>query len=351
MNVHVTALCAAAILFAGIHPPAGAAESCGKSGTIRGKSGDQFVELKTRIFDDGSIVVRAPLAVNPDGGPGSYTVGDHGFTYIANGLARWRNGARETCDSACTASFKEAEKAGFAKGTDEFCVFAMTVEPMDPGAAKVTCKDGEVVGNGKGRLAAGEVLPTIGGGTVQGYASTTSLRHLVGGKAVYLNAEALPVAVTPRAELLGRAVWVGGSGMTGTFAVVGDAGPAFGEGSIALHQLLRRGAVTSQSVGPIAVEKRCQDGESGLLPPFQSRPDGGTADRCRTGYTARTASDVRAYGGIDQSIDFVVLGAAAFERKGSTIQSEVTTDSVQRLAVEAGYTDEKIKQMISCLAK
>ena len=351
MNLQIPVFCSAAIFLACVHAAAGAAESCGTPGTIQGKAGDHFVDLKTRVFADGSIAVRAPLAVNPDGGPGSYTVGDHGFTYIANGLARWRNGARETCDSACSASFKAAEKAAFAKGTDEFCVFAMVVEPVEPGKAKVLCKNGEIVGNGKGRLALGEVLQAMGGGTVQAYASTTSLQHLVGGKGVYLNSETLPIAVTPSAALLGRAVWVGGAGMTATFAVVGDAGPAFGEGSIALHQLLRQGAVSRQSVGPIPVEKRCQAGETGLLAPFQSRPDGGPADRCRAGYTAKTVSDVRAYAGIDQSIDFVILGTAAFERKGNMIQSEVTTDTIQRLAVTAGYMDEKIKQMISCLAK
>ena len=47
----------------------------------------------------------------------------------------------------------------------------------------------------------------------------------------------------------------------------------------------------------------------------------------------------------------MILGTAAFERKGNVIQSEVTTDAIQRLAVTAGYTDEKIKQMISCLAE
>lgn len=351
MNMQISALCVAAALLSGVHGGADAAESCGTPGILKGKKGDAVIELKARLFADGSIAVRAPLAVNPDGGPGSYTVGDHGFTYIANGLARWRNGGRETCDSACAASFKAAEKVGFAKGTEEFCVFAMAVEPVEPGKAKVPCTRGEVVGNGKGRLVLGEVLPAIGGGTVQAYASTTSLQHVVGGRRVYLNSETLPIAVTPSADLLGRAVWVGGVGMNPTFAVVGDAGPAFGEGSIALHQLLRRGAVARQSVGPIPLDKRCQAGETGLTAPFQSRPDGGPADRCRAGYTVKTGSDVRAYSGIHQPIDFVILGAAAFERKGNTIQSEVTTDAIQQLAVTAGYTDDKIKQMISCLAQ
>jgi hypothetical protein len=227
----------------------------------------------------------------------------------------------------------------------------MAVEPVERGKAKVLCKDGEVVGNGKGRPVLGEVLQTVGGDTIQAYASTTSLTHLVGGKQVSLNSETLPIAVTPSADLLGRVVWVGGAGMNATYAVLGDEGPAFGEGSIALHQLLRRGAVSRQTVGPIPAHKRWQAGELGLKEPFLSRPDGGDADRCRTGYTAKTPSDVRAYRGVAQAINFVILGTAAFGREGNAIQSEVTADSIQQLKVSAGYTNENIKQMVSCLVK
>lgn len=328
-----------------------AGDDCGTPGMLKGKQGDATIALKTRVFTDGSIAVRAPLAVNPDGGPGSYTVGDHGFTYIANGLAQWRNGVRETCDGACMSSFRAAEKVGFAKGSDEFCVFAMTVEALEPGQQKTACKNGGVIGNGKGRLALGELLDTISGGKVQAYASTTSLQHLPSGKKAYLNSETLPIVVTPRTDLLGKVVWVGGKDMTGTFAVIGDQGPAFGEGSIALHQILRRGGVSHQNSGPVPADQRCQAGETNLLAPFQSRPDGGKSDRCQNGFTAKTATDVRAYGGIDTPIDFVILGAAAFTRQGSIIQSEVTPASIEQLATKAGYTQEKIKHMMSCLVQ
>jgi hypothetical protein len=65
------------------------AEDCGKADTIEGTTDARLVSLKARYFDDGSIAVRARLSVNPDGGAGSYTVDDHGFTYIANGLSIW----------------------------------------------------------------------------------------------------------------------------------------------------------------------------------------------------------------------------------------------------------------------
>lgn len=53
-----------------------------------------------RVFPDGSIEMRGGLNVNPDGTSASYTPGDHGFTYIANGLAPWVGGARRECNQA-----------------------------------------------------------------------------------------------------------------------------------------------------------------------------------------------------------------------------------------------------------
>lgn len=334
-----------------IFTPALAVDECGSIGTIIGENGGKLITLRTRVFSDGSIVVRAPLAVNPDGGAGAYTVDDHGFTYTANGLVPWSPSTHKPCDSFCAASFRSAEKVGFGKGTAEFCVFAMTVEPFELGQKITSCKGGNVVGNGKGRLALGNMLDTVGVAKIQSYVSTTSLQHLVSGKREYLDSEALPIAVTPVPGLLGTVVWLAGQGMHGTFAVIGDSGPAFGEGSIAFHQLLRRGSVSKQKPGPIPVDKRCAEAETALQPPFQSRPDGGPSDRCRAGFTAKTLSDVRAYVGVDKPLDFIVLGSAAFKLDGNTIQSEVTTKSITDLAQGRGYTPEKIAHMLSCLSK
>ncbi|MGE4049561.1 MAG: hypothetical protein AB7F38_00725 [Piscinibacter sp.] len=322
------------------------ATDCGTQVAMKGKDGKM---LRARQFDDGSIVVRAPLAVNPDGGPASYTVGDHGFTYMANGLDAWRNGKRETCDGTCTRAFKVAEAAGFAAGTAEFCVFGMEVEPLKPNQERTLCPAGAVVGNGRGRLVLGEMLQTVGSGNVQAYRSTTSLQHIVSGQRRYLNSETIPIAVTPRVDLLGHIVWVGGAGMHGTYAIVGDKGPAFGEGSIALHQLVREGSVTSQQPGPIPAAKRCIDGEMALKPPFESRPDGGRSDRCKAGYTAKSDADVRAYVGIDHDLDFVIMGKATLERKANVIQTEVTITSIEGIARAGGYDDDAIRRMIACL--
>ncbi len=327
------------------------ADDCGVSGKITGKFEEEFIDLKARFFSDGSIAVRARLAVNPDGGAGSYTVGDHGFTYIANGLSTWRNGKRRECDLKCSKEFLKSEAKGFVAGTTEFCVYAMEVEPMTPGRDLVSCEGGRmVIGNGKGRLKLGGVLETVAGKQVQSYVSTTSSKHIVNGAAQHLDSESLPIVVTPRIDLLGRVVWVNGSGFIGTYALIGDKGPAFGEGSIALHQLLRTGAIATQKSGPISLENRCKSGESELLPPFQSRPDR-TQDKCRAGYTAKSQSDIRAYTGIEEQLDYVVLGNARFPTLGRVIQEAVTVDSIKAKADEAGYTHENINKMLACLDK
>jgi hypothetical protein len=193
------------------------------------------------------------------------------------------------------------------------------------------------------------VVEGLSGRPVQTYRSMTSLTHRVDGESRYLDAESLPIAVAPTSEFLGRLVWVGGAGFRPTWALIGDRGPAFGEGSIALHQLLRTGMVTRQKPGPIPRDQRCGPGESDLLPPFLSRPDDGPADRCRPGRTPTTSSDVRAYQGIDTLLDFVILGQAALPRTGSAIQVEVSLPTMA--AAAAAYTPERLQQMLDCLPK
>jgi hypothetical protein len=331
-----------------------ATSDCGRPGTIVGKDGDNKVLLKTRVFPDGSIAVQARLMVNPDGGPSSYTFHDHGFTYVANGLALWRNGEREACGIKCINDFKDAENAGFSKGTPEFCVFAMVVEPF-PGRQRVTCRNGFVIGNEKGRLALSSKLESVTGDQIQPYRSATSLQHLIGNKAEYLDSEAIPIAVTPTRDLLGKIVVVGGGGESGiggrdgVAAIIGDSGPAFGEGSIALHQLLRYGSVKAQKPGPIAADGRCQAAELSLEPPFLSKPDGRAADRCRSGYKAKTVSDIRAYEGFDEKISFVILGKASMPMKGAVIQQQITPSAIYSSIERAGYSNESIAKMRRCL--
>ncbi|WP_148051138.1 hypothetical protein [Pseudomonas fluorescens] len=341
-----------AILLVGVSFPLFAGD-CGKAGTIEGKIDEEKVLLKARYFDDGSIAVRARLSVNPDGGAGSYTVGDHGFTYIANGLSLWRKGERLKCDLMCSKEFLKAEAESFAVGTTEFCVYAMEVEPVTPGEIKISCGDGRyVIGNGKGRPKLGVMLDTVAGKQLLSYVSTTSIQHRVEKIAQHLDSESLPIAVTPNEKLLGNIVWVGGAGFSSAYALIGDKGPAFGEGSIALHQLIRTGKVSKQKPGPISVADRCGPEERSLRPPFQSRPDVNN-DRCRPDYTVKKQTDIRAYSGVARELDYVILGRAKFpmEAKKRIIKETVSVESIKDKVDSAGYTQEKINKMLACLPK
>jgi hypothetical protein len=331
-------------------PAFAAPADCGVATTVKGKDGKA---LAARKFSDGSIAVRAPLAVNPDGGVRSYTKGDHGFTYIANGIARWDGKARQKCDGSCRTDFIDAETGQFATGSKEFCVFAMEVEPLLPGQALSKCDRGYIIGNGKGRLKLSpKKITGVTGEAAQAYLSTTSLLHTVQGSKTYLDSEALPLAVTNDIDLLGYVVWVGGKTIKySQLAMIGDKGPAFGEGSIALHQLLRTNQIKNQDVGPIPAEKRCSSFESTLALPFLSRPDLGSKDLCKPGFTPKSPADIRAYGGISEPLDFVILGNTDMRTNSMSIDSEVTISALQERVKNAGHTQQKIEAMRQCLYK
>jgi hypothetical protein len=302
------------------------------------------------IFPDGSIAMRTKLAVNPDGAFASYTVGDHGFTYVANGLDLWKDGRRHNCRDRnvdCRAKFLAAAARDFDAGTTEFCAFALEVE-VNEGAQLTPCRAGHVIGNAKGRPKKAAALSTVTGAMVTPYASTTSLMHKVQGVHVYIDSAQVPTLVSPRSADLGRVAWVRSRQFsTDTFAVVGDKGPAFGEGAIALSQLLRYGELKAQKPGPIELEHRCQASERDLEPPFVSRPDI-AGDKCRQGRQPRGPADIRA---VDElaSVDSILLGSAAFDVTGNRIDEELTVQSIARRAADGQYTAARLKQMADCL--
>jgi hypothetical protein len=266
-------------------------------------------KLKARKFEDGSIAVRTKLAVNPDGTDLSYTKNDHGFTYINNGLALWQNGASIRCDKRensanCSAKFKDAEARAFAQGTAEFCVFGMVVQHISLNTATQACGGGgrKIAGNGKGRLVELPSVRNVAGLMVTPYQSQTSLQHqvVVEGKTknVFIDSATIPTAVYPTSlPMKGRLVWAQypSSGKS-VVTIAGDQGPALGEGSIAMHQLLVDGKLTNQLTGPIPATERCKSSELNLPPPFLSRPDGGKIDSCRaTANKPSTGTDIRGY--------------------------------------------------------
>jgi hypothetical protein len=299
--------------------------------------------------------LRSALKVNPDGATGSYTPGDHGFTYINNGLNLVENGRTIFChvqenNRRCNERFREAERMRFGPGSPTFCVYAMEVEPFTPGRPSPSCDprrpERKTIGNGLGRLRLGPNLPTITGGSSPTYVSTTSLRHTVGGRAVYLDSATVPVLVAPSPGLLGAIAWLR-SGDRSTFAILGDSGPSYGEGSIALHQRLRYNQVPpSQPLGPIPVAQRCGPLERGIRAPFASRVDRG--DHCRAGYTPRKFSDIRGYKNIEEPVDIVVLERLRPPMRGSVILAEARPETFGRIAADAGFDQARLSALAQC---
>jgi len=305
-------------------------------------------------FPDESVAVRGGLNVNPDGAMASYTIGDHGFTYIANGLDLWQGGVRRACSdkantALCNSKFSDAERRGFATGTAEFCVFAMEVDALTPGGPLTACKGGNVAGNGKGRPRVGGELPNASGGKTSYYRSTTALNQMLDGKSQPIDSSFVPSVVVPtsKSAMVGHVAWVAFNGKS-TFAVVGDTGPAFGEGSIALHQLLRYGQLAPQLVGPIMTPERCSATELSIRAPFESRPDVAN-DSCKLGKQPAGAADIRAYKAIGAGVTQVILGRARLPMKGMTTSAPVTVDGLRTTTEAAGYDVAQINVMARCL--
>ncbi|MCQ1569153.1 hypothetical protein NFO65_00175 [Neorhizobium galegae] len=124
-----------------------------------------------RVFSDGAMLMRTELASNPDGTAASYVPGDHGYTYLANGVNLIDKGKKLACldhASTCRTKWSEAETADFGPGSPEFCVFALEATAYEPGGTLSKCEgDRYVVGNGKGRPQLGRKLAAFDGTEVQ----------------------------------------------------------------------------------------------------------------------------------------------------------------------------------------
>src|SRR5690349_19679050 len=172
------------------------------------------------VFPDGSIAMRTKLAVNPDGAFASYTVGDHGFTYVADGIDLWKSGRRHDCREPgldCRTKFLSAAEKDFAAGTTEFCAFGFEVEASG-GRDPTTCPGGTVFGNGQGKPREAQPLSTVTGAMITPYASTTAIKHTVGGVPTYIDSAAIPSLVSPRVADLGRVAWVRMRSANSTYA-------------------------------------------------------------------------------------------------------------------------------------
>lgn len=307
-------------------------------------------------FEDESFAFRSPLNVNPDGAKASYTVGDHGYTYISNGMNRRSGSGWASCvneNKLCSSQFKEAEDKAFGPGSPEFCAFALEVEPIPPQTSTQECGDGrKIIGNGKGRPILGpDQLGTVEGGKTSYYKSMTHLNQQIDKKRLSVDSMIVPMIVVPasKKEMLGRIAYVTFQGKS-TLAVVGDTGPDLGEGSIALHELLVYGALQDPPpIGPIKLADRCGPVEMKVKQPYAIRPDT-KDDLCKPGRKMQGAADIRGYGTIPGGVVTVVLGKARLPMLSSTLSKDaITLSSIKKASDDAGYTAETLDRMAQCL--
>lgn len=304
-------------------------------------------------FDGGSIGFSAGLKIDADGAQASYTPGDHGYSYIADGVDLIENGTVLSCREnfrLCREKWILAEADDFRPGSPQFCAFGIEITPWKPEGRVSICKNGRVVGNGKGRPKFGAPFPAIGGGSTRTYISTTALRQDVDGQVKYIDSAVVPGVVVPtgRGNLLGAVVWVS-LGNRQAFAIVSDTGPSFGEGSIALYHLLTRGRIgIDQPLGPIPVSLRCGPEEKAIRAPFVSAPDV-INDQCPKSGHPSSSADIRAKGGIEGGVVTIILSRVRPLMAQGVVLQDIGQESLAKLAEVNGYPIERLKGMAACL--
>lgn len=61
-------------------------------------------------------------------------------------------------------------------------------------------------------------------------------------------------------------------------------------------------------------------------------------------------SHIRAYSGIEEDVMSIILAAVKPPMDGTKVTEELTVQLLARLATEAGYTTDKLRQMARCLS-
>jgi hypothetical protein len=127
----------------------------------------------------------------------------------------------------------------------------------------VSCGGGNLIaGNRQGRLRTLAPVKSIAGQMVTLDQSQTSLKHQVtidgNTKNVCIDSAMIPTAASSLSlTIIGRLVRSQNpSSGHSLVTIAGDQGPAFGDGSNAMHQMLAVGKLTNQLAGPIPVSER-----------------------------------------------------------------------------------------------
>jgi hypothetical protein len=193
-------------------------------------------------FEGGFVAVIREMRVDSDGSPVAYHPRNIGTTHLCNGLDPVIDGKRVTdkgrATSPCFAVVQKAIEAEWDPArSPEFFIYGFVASGPKWGGAS-----------------AGKPIPVQGSGDpAPGFFISTTARQVPGAAELpesqrYLNADLIPYVVVPRKLVTngplrpgGLAwVWNPGKGHTAP-AVMGDVQSAFGEGSVALAQLVESG--------------------------------------------------------------------------------------------------------------
>jgi hypothetical protein len=194
-------------------------------------------------FEGGYVAVIGEMRVDSDGSPVAYHPLNLGTTHLCNGLDPVIDGKRERSKKRDSPCFGAVEKAMQAKwdpaGSPEFFIYGF-VAPT--------------TGAKWGGPSGGKPIPVQGAGDpAPGFFISTTARQVPGAAALpesqrYLNADAIPYVVVPTSLVTGGPLrrgglaWVWNTAKDQTApAVMGDVQSAFGEGSVALAQLVESG--------------------------------------------------------------------------------------------------------------
>lgn len=255
------------------------------------------------------------MRVNADGARRAYQVDNHGISYLCDGLTA-RHGSsfitRNPCASITSSAMKLAEvennELHFSAEGPELCIFGFDVVGGRKGVPG--CRGGSVVGGGHSRAKAPLVLVPSSDVPLHYFVSMTALENKNDDVTKrWIDSERVPFIVIPSVWLysnirLGDYAYVYSPGELGikqeelrgprgSYSIVADIGPRdkFGEGSIALHQMLVFGELRPAPAYQKTDSGERHPGHASIYHPYRDTGDG----------------DVRAKGNISRDLWYILF--------------------------------------------
>jgi hypothetical protein len=307
-----------------------------------------------------AIIIKQDMRVNADGARTAYEVNDHGSSYLCDGLTARHQGkwiTRRPCGALVSEAIElatiENDELHFAAAGPQLCIFGFHVEG---GQANVPGCSHVAVGGGHAGAKAPLMSIQASDTTLQYLVSSTSLRNRnVDVTERYIDSEQIPFIVVPgrwqygQVSLRDYAYVYSPTKLNieqealnvprGSFAIVADTGPRgkFGEGSIALHQMLVFGKLRAPPTYQKVATGARHPEQAQIFHPYQDRGDG----------------DIRAKSNIDSTLWYILFPGSG-NREIDKHTFEVNSDSspngnIQLQGEEAADQLGGTEQIISCL--